>query len=377
MTEVQGLKIVSAMTTNSAGGAEFAAVEMLLALAERGHDVVMLSDLGGIASNDSVRSVPVELGPKLSTRSWRHLSANWLGYVRRFRRALERQAPYDVLVVHYKKEQLMVPWLPRRLRPRVVWVEWGPVPYQFRRGVPRQAYLHASRQAEVVMAVSTGTKSSVESVGVPANKVVFIPNAFDVESIRFTEQGRQAVRERLGIPPDAFVIGCVSRFHPKKRNDVVVDAVRELDDSRAHLIMAGSGETEAALRAQAAPLGERAHFLPMPTTDLADVMSALDVSVFCPSPTEGAPRATIVGMLTERPCLASGAEGVADLIAPEFGAIAQPDHDPAALAALLRRYLEDPSLGPRQGRAARSWAERQYARPVVAAQITRLLSGNG
>jgi glycosyltransferase involved in cell wall biosynthesis len=79
-------------------------------------------------------------------------------------------------------------------------------------------------------------------------------------------------------------------------------------------------------------------------------------------------------MLTERPCLASGAEGVADLISPEFGAIAQPDHDPAALAGLLRRYLEDPSLGTRQGAAARAWAERQYARPVVAAQIEHLLS---
>ena len=374
MRAAQGLKIVSAMTTTSAGGAEFAAVEMLAALAERGHDVVMLSDLSGIDREGAIRTVPMAIGPKLSTRSWRHLSANWLGYVRRFQRALEHEAPYDVLLVHYKKEQLMVPWLPRRLRPRVAWAEWGPVPFQFRRGLPRRAYLHASRQAKVVMAVSAGTKNSVESVGVPASKVVFVPNVFDVDSIRFSEEGREATRRRLAIPPDAFVVGCVSRFHPKKRNDVVVDAVLALDDPRVHLILAGDGETEAALRAQAAPLGERAHILPMPTTDLADVMSSMDVSVFCPSPTEGAPRATIVGMLTERPCLASGAEGVADLISPEFGAIAQPDHDPAALAAVLRRYLAEPSLGPRQGRAARAWAERQYARPTVAAQIERLLS---
>jgi glycosyltransferase involved in cell wall biosynthesis len=375
MSEAPALKIVSAMTTNSAGGAEFAAVEMLAALAERGHEVVMLTDLSGISSNGAVPIVPVEMGPKLSTRSWRHLMRNWLGYVSRFRAALERQAPYDVLIVHYKKEQLMIPWLPRRLRPRVAWAEWGPVPFQFRRGLPRRAYLHASRQAKVVMAVSAGTKTSVESVGVPASKVVLVPNVVNADVIRFTEQGRREVRERLDIAPDAFVVGCVSRFHPKKRNDVVIDAVIALDDPRVHLIMAGSGETEAALRAQAGPLGERAHFLPMPTSDLANVMSALDVSVFCPSPTEGAPRATIVGMLAERPCLASGAEGVADLIAPEFGAIAQPDHDPAALAAVLRRYLEDPSLGPRQGKAARAWAERQYAGPVVAAQIEHLLSG--
>jgi glycosyltransferase involved in cell wall biosynthesis len=300
--------------------------------------------------------------------------ADWPRYIRRLRRALEDQMPYDVLLVHYKKEQLMVPWLPRRLRPQVAWAEWGPVPYQFRGGLPRQAYLHAGRQASIVMAVSAGTKGSVESVGIPEGKVVVVPNVVDVDEIRYTEAGRRTVRERLGIAPDAFVVGCISRFHPKKRNDVVVDAVLRLDDPRVHLIMAGAGETEAALRAQAQPLDGRAHFVPTPKADVAEVMSAFDVSVFCPSPTEGAPRATILGMLAERPCLSTGAEGVADLIRPEFGAIAQPENDPEALQAVLGAYLADPALGPRQGKAARAWAERQYARAVVAEQIERLLS---
>lgn len=368
------MKIVSAMTTSSAGGAEFAAVEMLDALAARGHDVVMLSDLTGIGRDSGVRIEPLDIGPKLSVRSWRALMASWPAYVWRLRRALEREMPYDVLLVHYKKEQLMTPWLPRRLRAHVAWAEWGPVPHPLRSGLPRRAYLHASRQARVVMAVSPGTKASVEAVGVPANKVVVVPNVVDVESIRFNPEGRRAVRERLGIPEDAFVVGCISRFHPKKRNDVVVDAVLRLGDPRVHLIMAGAGETEAALRAQAQGLDGRGHFVPTPTGDVADVMSAFDVSVFCPSPTEGAPRATILGMLVERPCLATGGEGVADLIRPDFGTITQPENDPDALAAVLRSYMAEPALGIRQGAAARAWAERQYARPVVAAQIERLLS---
>ena len=104
------------------------------------------------------------------------------------------------------------------------------------------------------------------------------------------------------------------------------------------------------------------------------MLSAFDVSVFCPSPTEGAPRATILGMLASRPCVATGPEGVADMIAPEFGAIADPHDDPQALALVLRRYLDDPQLGPVQGAAARAWAARTYAAPVVAEQIERLLA---
>jgi glycosyltransferase involved in cell wall biosynthesis len=371
------VKIVSVMTTEAAGGAEFAAVEMLDALAARGHEVVMLSDQPDIGRQTRVLVHPIEIGPKLSTRSWISLMRRWFTYVRRLRRALEREQPYDVLLVHYKKEQLMAGLLPAQLRATLVWAEWGPVPYPLRKGVPRRAYLAAARRARLIMAVSAGTKRSVADVGVPEEKIIFVPNVVDVESIRYTDAGRAAVRERLSIPADAFVVGCISRFHPKKRNDVVVDAVKRLDDPRVHLVLAGAGETEAALREQAAPLGECAHFVPTPQDDVADVLSAFDVSVFCPSPTEGAPRATILGMLAERPCIATGPEGVADLIRPEFGAIASPTDDAEALAAVLRRYLSDPETGLEQGRAARAWAESVFARAVVAKLIEDLLHGAG
>jgi glycosyltransferase involved in cell wall biosynthesis len=107
---------------------------------------------------------------------------------------------------------------------------------------------------------------------------------------------------------------------------------------------------------------------------VAEVLSAFDVSVFCPSPTEGAPRATILGMLASRACLATGPEGVADLIRPEFGAISQPTDDPAALSAILRQYLDDPGLRERQGTAARAWAESVFARPVVTRLIEELFA---
>ena len=362
------------MTTSAAGGAEFAAVEMLDALAERGHQVVMLSDRADIGRHTRVRVDPLQIGPKLSTRSWKRLVVNWIPYAMRLRSELERHLPFDVLLVHYKKEQLMAACLPARVRALLVWAEWGPVPFPMRRGLPRWAYLAAARRARLIMAVSAGTKASLQSVGVPAEKVVVVPNVFDVEAIRYSPAGRERVRERLGIPSEAFVVGCLSRFHPKKRNDVVVDALNRLEDPAAHLILAGGGETEAELRARARPLGDRVHFVPTPTDDVADVLSAFDVSVFCPSPTEGAPRATILGMLTQRPCLATGPEGVADLIGPEVGAIVQPSDDSAALAALLRGYKEDRALRERQGQAARAWAERRFARPVVAALIEELLA---
>jgi glycosyltransferase involved in cell wall biosynthesis len=366
------LKIVSVMTTDSSGGAEFAALEMLEALRERGHETVMLSDKQGIGRDTKVDVVAIETGPKLSTRTWGSLAMRWPVLLRRFTSALDAQAPYDVLLVHYKKEQLMAGMLPKRLRATTVWAEWGPVPIPLRRGFPRRAFLAASKRARLVMAVSEGTRQSVAGVGV-SERIVVVPNVLRTEEIRFTEDGRRRVREQLGIPAEAFVVGCVSRFHRKKHNEVVVQAVCELDDPRVHLILAGDGETEAELRALAAPLGERAHFIPTPGKEIPDVLSAFDVSVFCPSPTEGAPRAVILGMLASRPCLSTGAEGVADMITPEIGAIASPENEPASLRRLLEPYLVDPERAAREGRAAREYAERTYAAPVVAEMIEGLL----
>jgi glycosyltransferase involved in cell wall biosynthesis len=221
------------------------------------------------------------------------------------------------------------------------------------------------------MAVSAGTKDSVCAVGVPQEKVHVVPNVLRTEEISFTAEGRARVRSELGIPQDAFVVGCISRFHPKKRNDVVVDAVKLLDEG-THLVLAGDGETEAELRHLAEPLAERVHFVPTPGANVAEVLSAFDVSVFCPSPTEGAPRAVILGMLTERPCLATGAEGVADIITPGIGVITQPENDPQALAEALRPYLEDSTRAAREGAEARRRAVATYDAAVVAEGIERL-----
>jgi glycosyltransferase involved in cell wall biosynthesis len=367
------VKIVSVMTTDSSGGAEFAALEMLEALRQRGHETVMLTDMPGIGRDTEVEVRPIALGPKLSTGTWIGLAARWPLLLWRLRGALAEQTPYDVLLVHYKKEQLLARMLPSTLRRTVVWAEWGPVPFPMRKGLPRRAYLTAAAAVPLVMAVSEGTRRSVIDVGVEEQKVVVVPNVLRTEEIRYTEQGRARVRAELGIPEQAFVVGCISRFHPKKRNDVVVDAVRDLDDARVHLILAGDGETESQLRTLAAGLGERVHFIPTPGSEVPDVLSAFDVSVFCPSPTEGAPRAVILGMLAARPCLSTGAEGVSDMISSEIGGIAEPENDPDSLRALLVRYLDDPQRASREGAAARAHAERTYAAPVVAELIEGLL----
>jgi glycosyltransferase involved in cell wall biosynthesis len=370
------LKIVTVMTTAAEGGAEFAAMEMLWALEQRGHETVMVSNLPGIARDTGVRVRDIEIGPKLSGKDWLRVGARWPQYLRRLREALEAEAPYDVLLVHYKKEQLLARQLPSRLQAALVWAEWGPVPVQMRKGPGRLINKDAANKAKRIMAISQGTKDSVAAMGIDPAKIEVVPNVMRGAELGFTGEGRERVRRELGIRDDAFVIGCISRFHPKKRNDVLVEAVKLLDE-RAHLILAGAGETEADLRAAAAPLDGRAHFVPTPKDDVNDYTSAFEVGVFCPSPAEGAPRAVILPWLAGRPAVSTGAMGVADMIVGGVGEIASPENDPAAVAAVLRSYMDDPQRLEREGEAARKRAFETYDAPVVAERIERIFRDAG
>jgi glycosyltransferase involved in cell wall biosynthesis len=65
------------------------------------------------------------------------------------------------------------------------------------------------------------------------------------------------------------------------------------------------------------------------------------------------------------------------MITPELGGIASPENDPASLAPLIERYLEDPRRIETEGAAARAYAERTYAAPVVAQTIEGLLRRAG
>jgi glycosyltransferase involved in cell wall biosynthesis len=363
------------MTGAAPGGAEFAAVELLDALGARGHRAVMLSDWSEISRDSRVEVRRLELGPKLSARSWPGLALRWPRLRARLRQALEAELPYDVLLLHYKKEQLLAVGLPHRLRPRVIWAEWGPIPRQMRRGPGRWAYAAASQDVAAVLAISEGTRRSVVAAGVEPGKVSVLPNAMRTEEIQFCEEGRARIRRELGIPATAFTVGCISRFHPKKRNDVVIDAVAELG-ADVHLILAGAGETEPQLRERAAALDGRAHFLSTPGAEVGDVLSAFDVSVFCPSPAEGQPRAVILGMLAGRPCVSTGAEGVVDLIEDGLGAIVSPENDPRALAAVLRRYDGDPERVRREGALAARRARERFDAAVVAGEAERLIGAD-
>ena len=374
------MKIVSVLTSPAQGGAEFAAVALLDALAARGHETVLLSNQAGIGRGTRVQVRPVALGPKLSRRSWARLAAGSPLLLARLRRALEREAPYDVLLLHYKKEQLLALGLPRRLRPRLAWAEWGPVPVPLRSGPPARLYRQAGAGADVVLAISPNTRDSLLEAGLDPARVHVVPNVVSAEEVRFRPTPATASAPSSACRGTRFVVGCVSRFHPDKRNDVAIDAVaapRRRRRRPAGPPGDGRRRRDGGRAARAGGAARRGRPLPS-HAGRPRRRAALGVrrhGVLPGARPRAQPRAVIVAMLCERPVVATGPEGTGDLLAPGIGAIASPEHDAAATAALLRGYRDDPARRLAEGEASRRRAVELHDVDAIGALAERLLAG--
>src|SRR5687768_17432221 len=153
-----------------------------------------------------------------------------------------------------------------------------------------------------------------------------------------------AAREELGIAPEDFAIGTVTRLHESKGNSYLVDAARLVLDERprARFFVVGEGPLREGLERQAAALniGDRFSFVGF-ARDVPRVVSAFDVSVF-PSLWEGTPLTVFEALAMGKPIVATDADGLVDVLTHERDAVIVPKRDADALAAGLLRLIDSP-----------------------------------
>jgi glycosyltransferase involved in cell wall biosynthesis len=155
----------------------------------------------------------------------------------------------------------------------------------------------------------------VERLGVAARKVVVIPFAVDLVAFDPARVRRGSWRARLGIPPDAVVLGALGRLTASKGFADLLRAFAALGNCDVWLIIAGEGPEWEELHtlAQAFDIAERALFLGF-VDDVPELLSDVDVFVL-PSRVQDHPLVLLEAMAMARPIVATDIAGVGDTIA--------------------------------------------------------------
>jgi len=229
-----------------------------------------------------------------------------------------------------------------------------------------------SRLPDAVLTNSSEARRFHQGLGYRARRFEVIPNGFDTARFRPDPEARRAVREELGIPQDAPVVGHVARFDPMKGHDTFIEAA-SLAESRLgdpHFLLVGRGVDDdnvvlARWLSCSGLDGGRVHLLGE-RNDVPRLMAAMDAHVSS-SLGESFPNAVGESMACGVPNVVTDV-GDSAILAGETGRVVPPE-DPAALAAALVDLLAAGPASPDSGRSPRARIQKNYSLPAIIAKF--------
>ena len=232
--------------------------------------------------------------------------------------------------------------------------------------------LFLGRAARVAALWPGSADQLVRDLGVPASKVVVIPNGRPSEQFPVvTEERRADARRVMGLPdgaPIALVLGSLSR---EKGIDVAIDSLARLDD--VGLLVVGDGPEARALEERAEAVAPGRCWFRGAVADPAVALAAADVVVL-PSRTEGLPGVAIEAGMSGLPVVASDVGGTGEVVVSGRTGMLVPPEDPGALARGITACL---AAKTELGGNGRAWCLERFDLQVVADQWTALVADVG
>lgn len=195
---------------------------------------------------------------------------------------------------------------------------------------------------------------------------------------RMQERDRVSLRESVGIPPDADVIGFVGRLVGDKGVDDLSAAFDSISRSNptVHLVIVGGWEARDAVSPATRYSLEnnpRVHMVGE-QRDTAPYYSLMDVLVL-PSLREGFPNVPLEGAAMGLPVVTTSVVGCVDAVEGGVTGTIVPPRNPAALAGAISRYLAEPTLRRAHGDAGRKRALTMFEPRIVWTALHEMYRG--
>jgi glycosyltransferase involved in cell wall biosynthesis len=252
-------------------------------------------------------------------------------------------------------------------------------PYQNR--LVRRVYCECERFAarrchHLVSVADAMTDLLVEARVAPREKFTTIYSGMDVEPFLQADSRRQEVRESLGLPPDALVIGKIARLFHLKGHTYVIAAARQVIARcpLVHFLFVGDGILREEFEREIARCGLSSHFhftgLVSPAR-IPELIGAMDVLVHA-SLREGLARALPQALIAGKPVVSYDVDGAREVVVPGETGYLLPPQTVEPLAQALIALAEDRVLRERLGRTGRARFTAPFRRETMAAELHAL-----
>ncbi|MDO6442526.1 glycosyltransferase [Marinobacter sp. 2_MG-2023] len=228
-----------------------------------------------------------------------------------------------------------------------------------------------------VVAISKATKDALVTYEfIPRKKIQVVYNG--ISPLKRDDLEVQKVRESLGIPQDAFVVGTVSRLDPVKNQSMMLRAFKEFNEKSpdSYLLMVGDGPDKEKLVALAKELGidERTVFTGF-INNPVHYLSAMDVFLLS-SHTEGTSMTLLEAMSLGMPSVATRVGGNPEIIEDELTGLLTVPNSPHSFAAALEALHKREAVRTNMGDAARYRFSDSFSARVMVSKYIAIYYGN-
>lgn len=218
------------------------------------------------------------------------------------------------------------------------------------------------------VAVSNSAAQTLADL-VPPERLTIIPAP--VDEAFFETPPRLDLRNALGLPAEALLVGQVARLSHLKGQDVFIDAAPLVMSHAplARFVLVGTGEDYHRLQDRIRQKGLTHHmFLLGFRRDIAAVMANFQVAVLPSVEPEGSPVAIKEAMALGIPVVATDVGGNSEIVEHGRTGILVPPADPNALAEAIISLLADRNLAMRLGKAGQQSVRERFCAPAIARQ---------
>jgi glycosyltransferase involved in cell wall biosynthesis len=245
-----------------------------------------------------------------------------------------------------------------------------------RHGLVGRAARAAFGRAAWVTACSDDLRDRAIALGARPDRMTVVPYGVDGERFRPDPAWRAEGRRFIGVAADAPLVFSYGRLVEKKGFEYLIAAATILtsEDPAVRVAIAGQGDLDATLRAQAAAagLGDRVSWLgEVPHDVVPSLLAAADVAVV-PSVhdesgnVDGLPNTALEAMASGTALVATRVGGLGTVAVDGRTAQLVPERDARALANAISGLLNDPARRAELGRRARDTICREYSWARVA-----------
>ena len=194
----------------------------------------------------------------------------------------------------------------------------------------------------------------LKRLGYDSSKVVTIRNGVDLAGWPSSKLDRQKKRLELRLSATDVLIGAIGRLDRQKGFSTLIEAMSRLKGSSLRCAILGEGPERASLEALVRKHHlEKSVWLLGEKGDIPSWLSAFDL--YClPSLWEGLPNSLLEAMALGLPVVASAVDGVPEAVPDGRDGMLVPPGQPTALAAVLRKLVDDPARRAALGKSAQA-----------------------